>query len=61
MHEDNLDLEEIPLVIQYNKRDLEGSVIPVLDRVTLDRDLISDFQESCACNYGQRPPGNGSV
>jgi mutual gliding-motility protein MglA len=39
--EDNLDLDEIPLVLQLNKRDLEGTVIPVLDEATLDRDLNS--------------------
>jgi mutual gliding-motility protein MglA len=39
--EDNLDLDEIPLVLQFNKRDLEGSVIPVLDEATLDSDLNS--------------------
>jgi mutual gliding-motility protein MglA len=44
LHEDDLDLEELPLVIQYNKRDLEGSVIPVLDKAILDRDLIEIFQ-----------------
>ena len=26
--DDNLDLDELPLVLQFNKRDLEGSVIP---------------------------------
>jgi len=44
LHEDNLNLEELPLVIQYNKRDLEGSVIPVLDKATLDRDLLEVFK-----------------
>jgi signal recognition particle receptor subunit beta len=39
--DDNLDLDEIPLVLQFNKRDLEGSVIPVLEEPTLDRDLNS--------------------
>jgi signal recognition particle receptor subunit beta len=39
--DDNLDLDEIPLVLQFNKRDLEGSVIPVLDEATLDHDLNS--------------------
>jgi signal recognition particle receptor subunit beta len=38
---DNLNLDELPLVLQYNKRDLEGSVIPVLDKSILDRDLIA--------------------
>jgi signal recognition particle receptor subunit beta len=39
--DDNLNLDELPLVLQYNKRDLEGSVIPVLDKSILDRDLIA--------------------
>lgn len=39
--EDNLDLDELPLVLQYNKRDLEGSVIPVLDKGVMDNDLNS--------------------
>jgi len=39
--EDNLDLDEIPLVLQFNKRDLEGSVIPVLEEATLNSDLNS--------------------
>jgi hypothetical protein len=37
--DDNLDLDELPLVLQFNKRDLEGSVIPVLDREMMDQDL----------------------
>lgn len=41
LSEDNLDMDELPLVLQYNKRDLEGSVIPVLDKETLDEDLNS--------------------
>jgi mutual gliding-motility protein MglA len=39
--EDNLDLDELPLVLQLNKRDLEGSVIPVLSRETMEQDLNS--------------------
>lgn len=39
--EDNLDMDELPLVLQYNKRDLEGSVIPVLDKNVMDNDLNS--------------------
>lgn len=39
--EDNLDLDELPLVLQLNKRDLEGSVIPVLDMKVMDTDLNS--------------------
>jgi mutual gliding-motility protein MglA len=39
--EDKLDLDEIPLVLQFNKRDLEGSVIPVLSKETMEEDLNS--------------------
>ena len=39
--EDNLDLDELPLVLQFNKRDLEGSVIPILDKEVMDEDLNS--------------------
>jgi len=39
--EDNLDLDELPLVLQLNKRDLEGSVIPVLEMKVMDNDLNS--------------------
>ncbi len=41
LNEDNLDLDELPLVLQLNKRDLEGSVIPVLSRETMENDLNS--------------------
>jgi signal recognition particle receptor subunit beta len=37
--DDNLDLDELPLVLQLNKRDLEGSVIPILSEEVLDKDL----------------------
>ncbi|RLB04556.1 MAG: gliding motility protein [Deltaproteobacteria bacterium] len=36
-----LDLIHIPLVMQYNKRDLEGSNIPVLTIEEMERDLNS--------------------
>jgi signal recognition particle receptor subunit beta len=39
--DDNLDLDEMPLVIQLNKRDLEGSVIPVLSQKVMSDDLNS--------------------
>lgn len=39
--DDNLDLDELPLVLQLNKRDLEGSVIPVLSPDIMDADLNS--------------------
>jgi mutual gliding-motility protein MglA len=41
LSEDNLDMDELPLVLQLNKRDLEGSVIPVLEKPTMDQDLNS--------------------
>ncbi len=39
--EDQLDMDELPLVLQFNKRDLEGSVIPVLSKETMEEDLNS--------------------
>lgn len=39
--EDNLDMDELPLVLQLNKRDLEGSVIPILSEEILSQDLNS--------------------
>ncbi len=39
--DDNLDLDELPLVLQLNKRDLEGSVIPVLSQEIMNDDLNS--------------------
>lgn len=39
--EDKLDMDELPLVLQFNKRDLEGSVIPVLSKETMEEDLNS--------------------
>lgn len=39
--EQNLDMNEIPLVLQFNKRDLEGSKIPVLGLEEMDQDLNS--------------------
>ena len=37
----NRNLAEIPLVIQYNKRDLEEQDIPVIDLDTMEHDLNS--------------------
>ncbi|MDP2756374.1 MAG: GTPase domain-containing protein, partial [Desulfurivibrionaceae bacterium] len=39
-----LKLEELPLVIQYNKRDLVGTPIPTLTVEELDADLNSVFK-----------------
>ena len=43
--DDNLDIDELPLVLQLNKRDLEGSVIPVLDKETMANDLQSMLKQ----------------
>ena len=37
--EDGVDMDELPLVLQFNKRDLDGSVIPILGEEELERDL----------------------
>ena len=39
LKEKGIDLTKIPLIFQYNKRDLEGSNIPVLTIDELERDL----------------------
>ena len=40
----NKDIREIPLVIQYNKRDLEKQGVEILDIQTLDEDLNSELK-----------------
>jgi len=40
----NKNIREIPLVIQYNKRDLEKQGIEILDIETLDNDLNSELK-----------------
>jgi hypothetical protein len=42
--DDNLDMDELPLVLQLNKRDLEGSVIPILDEQTMTKDLQGELK-----------------
>jgi signal recognition particle receptor subunit beta len=42
--EDNIDINEIPLVLQYNKRDLGGSNIPILSAEEMDDDLNKKLQ-----------------
>ena len=37
--DDGIDVKEIPLVMQYNKRDLSGSNIPILSVEEMERDL----------------------
>jgi signal recognition particle receptor subunit beta len=42
--EDNIDIKEIPLVLQYNKRDLGGSNIPILSVEEMQEDLNKELQ-----------------
>ena len=37
--EDGVDMDELPLVLQFNKRYLDGSVIPILSEEEIERDL----------------------
>ena len=39
LKEKGIDMTTIPLILQYNKRDLEGSNIPVLSIEEMERDL----------------------
>jgi signal recognition particle receptor subunit beta len=57
--DDNLNLDELPLVLQYNKRDLEGSVIPVLDKSILDRDLIAMLKNPVPAMMASALQGTG--
>lgn len=43
----NRKLEDMPLVFQYNKRDLEGEDVLLLSRGTLDADLNAQLQRPC--------------
>jgi signal recognition particle receptor subunit beta len=42
--EDGIYMNEIPLVLQYNKRDLAESNIPILSEEEMDEDLNKDLQ-----------------
>ena len=42
--DDTIDIGEIPLVMQYNKRDLSGSNIPILSVEEMERDLNNDLK-----------------
>jgi mutual gliding-motility protein MglA len=57
--EDNLDLDELPLVIQFNKRDLEGSVIPVLSPEQMDVDLNSMLKSPAPTTLASALQGPG--
>ncbi len=42
--EQNKDIKKIPLVLQYNKRDLKQEGLPILPVESMDRDLNSKFK-----------------
>lgn len=42
--EHNLSLDELPIVLQYNKRDLVSTPIPTLTREELDHDLNQELK-----------------
>ncbi|OGP86594.1 MAG: gliding motility protein [Deltaproteobacteria bacterium RBG_16_54_11] len=44
LKEKGIDATKIPLVLQYNKRDLEGSNIPILTIEEIERDLNAHFK-----------------
>jgi len=57
--DDNLNLDELPLVLQYNMRDLEGSGIPILDKSILDRDLIAMLKNPAPAMMASALQGTG--
>jgi mutual gliding-motility protein MglA len=57
--EDNLDMDELPLVIQFNKRDLEGSVIPVLSSEQMEEDLNSMLKSPAPTTLASALQGPG--
>ena len=42
--EQNKDIKKIPMVLQYNKRDLKQEGLPILPVESMDRDLNSKFK-----------------
>jgi signal recognition particle receptor subunit beta len=42
--EDSLAIKEVPLVLQFNKRDLGGSNIPILTTEEMEQDLNGELQ-----------------
>jgi signal recognition particle receptor subunit beta len=57
LNDEKLDLQEIPLVFQYNKRDLGESNIPILSLQEMEYDLNRDlkvpaYEASAVQGYG---------
>lgn len=57
--EQNMDIDDIPLVLQYNKRDLEGSKIPVLGLEEMDQDMNSRLKEPVPSFAASAVKGDG--
>jgi mutual gliding-motility protein MglA len=57
--EDNLELDDLPLVLQLNKRDLEGSVIPILSREVMEKDLNSMMKNPAPTTLASAIQGPG--
>ena len=57
--EQNMDIDDIPLVLQYNKRDLEGSKIPVLGLEEMDQDMNSRLEEPVPSFAASAVKGDG--
>ena len=47
LREENADIKKIPLVLQYNKRDLEGGEIPILSMDEMNADLNAKLKAPC--------------
>lgn len=57
LQDENLNIHDIPLILQYNKRDLNGGPVPLLSIETMDEDLNStlkgpSFPASAIEGYG---------
>jgi len=44
LKEEGIDVRNIPLVMQYNKRDLQGGSVPILPLEMMERDLNSQLK-----------------
>jgi hypothetical protein len=57
LKEEGLNVREIPLVMQYNKRDLQGGTVPILPLEMMEKDLneqlkVPSFSASAIEGYG---------
>ncbi|MGQ9654382.1 MAG: GTP-binding protein [Thermodesulfobacteriota bacterium] len=57
LQDEGIRIEDIPLVIQYNKRDLQGGSVPILPLELLEQDLnsqlkVPSFPASAVEGYG---------